>query len=97
MNNESVESPDAKPLVGLVDNIGNVDVLEDKLHGTLQVIDRALDALSPVVGTAREFSDDSRKVCKLGLDLLKLALNGADTLGVTHGGSDLDVLKGDAR
>lgn len=63
--------------------------------GALEVIDRALDALFPSVGTAREFRDDQRELCKLGLEIVKLTLNGFKAFGITHTGSGL--LKGEIR
>lgn len=61
---------------GCIFDVRDVKIPKDQLNGMLEVIDSALGAISPGVGTAREFRDDERQVCKLGLELLNRSLKG---------------------
>ena len=70
---------------GIENDIRNADVLIDKRDRRMEIIDGALNALAPSFGTAREFSDEQREACKLGLGLLKLSLQTLDSFGVAHG------------
>lgn len=81
---ESPASLDLNPLAGLVHDVGNIDIPKNQLDGMLKVIDSGLGALSPSVGTVREFGDLEREACKIGLETLKAALNGLKAFGVCH-------------
>ena len=76
-------SINGNPSAGLENNTWDVDVLKDQLNRVLQVINGVLDALS-TSGTARELTYCELDVCKLGLNALKLSLQGTDSLLVCH-------------
>ena len=51
----------------------------------LKIVTRGLDHLTPTTGTAREFDEESREACKLGLDVLKLILQHLEKFGAGRG------------
>lgn len=69
---------------GLEDDVGDVHVGEDEIDRLLQVVDRGLRALAPSIGTAREFSDQQREACKLGLEVCQVVLQRVKAIGVMH-------------
>lgn len=73
------------PDIGIENNTLNIDISKDEIDRLLEVVNSALGALTPMVGTAREFRDDQRDLCKLGLEITKLALNGFKAFGIVHG------------
>jgi len=74
------ELTDDVPSAGIVGDVGDANILKDQIDRMLQIIDSGLDALFPGVGTAREFADDQRQVCKMGLNVAKAATEGLKSL-----------------
>ena len=68
-------------------DVRNADVGVNEVNQLLYLIDGALGALTPPVGTAREFTDRQRQVCEFGLNLAKFALKSLDSLRISHNGN----------
>lgn len=67
--------------VRIENDVRNTDVLADEIDRVLEVVDSGLNALSPPLGTAREFRHGERELCKLGLEIAKLVFQ---RLGAGH-------------
>lgn len=67
-----------------INDVRNMDMSKDQLDRVLQIIDSGLNALTPTVGSAREFTDCEREVCKLGLNISKLMFQHLDSLRIIH-------------
>lgn len=80
----TAQSLDEMLNTGLKHDVGNADIRENEIHGFLQIINSGLDALAPSFGTAREFTDEQREVCKLGLEVCNLVLERLNFLNISH-------------